>query len=68
MIKVFVDNSDDNYYLLSENENATYDGYTIIGTAEGSIKDNGLFPDEVYNMVFNYKPELLLYGFNVKIV
>lgn len=68
MINVFVDNSDDNYYLLSENEETVYDGYTIIGTVQGLIKDNGLFPDEIYNIVFNYKPELLLYGFNVKIV
>ena len=68
MINIFVDNSDDSYYLLSDNDIISYDGYAYIASVEGVLMSNGILPGSVYDAVFKYKPELLLYGFNVTFI
>lgn len=68
MINIFVDNSDDSYYLLSDNDIISYEGYEYIASVEGILNSNGILPDSVYDAVFKHKPELLLYGFNVTLI
>lgn len=68
MINIFVDNSDDSYYLLSDNNTISYDGYAYVASVEGMLTTNGILPDSVYDAIFKHKPELLLYGFNVTLI